>query len=252
VSRQDPRFGGAIKGLAVVLGVLVGLLVYVAWQDSLIPREVPVFLESLPLWAYIVLLSVLSVIAAAFGRASVMAARARSSAEGSTTRTDYAATIRRADEEDAPSAFGRRAPMPGRVMIDFVPVVKGPSKDVAHVVTASPDDLPVASASRRNEPAANAWPKETIPLGKAPRDRAPRVPPAAPAPLAVTPAIPEPYLGPELDSGAEPVASPSVEAVPVNAPPDTLLGRLMNWLDETSPEAVSTRRSRRSSKKHGR
>lgn len=252
MSRRKPRFGGAIKGLAVVLGVLVGLLLYVAWQDSLIPRDLPVFLESLPLWVYIVLLTVLSVIAAASGRASVMAARARASAERSTTRTDYAATIRRADEEDAPSAYGRRAPMPGRVMIDFVPVAKGGSKDVAHGVTASRDDIPLASASTRDEPAANAWPKETIPLGKAPRDRAPRARPMAPAPLAVTPAIPEPYLGPELESGAEPIASPSVEAVPVNAPPDTLLGRLMNWLDETSPEAVSTRRSRRSSKKHGR
>ena len=137
-------------------------------------------------------------------------------------------------------------------MIDFVPVVKGGSKDVARSVTASPDDIPLASASTRDGPAANTWPKETIPLGKAPRDRAPKARPMPPAPLAVTPAIPEPYLGPELESGAEPIASPSVEAVPVNAPPDTLLGRLMNWLDETSPEAVSTRRSRRSLKRHGR
>jgi len=252
VSRKDPRFGGAIKGLAVVLGVLVGLLLYVAWQDSLIPWDVPVFLESLPLWVYIVLLSVLSVIAAAFGRAGVMAARARSAAELSTTRTDYAATIRRAEEGETPSEYGPRAPTPGRVMIDFVPVVRGPSKDTALVVTASPDDVPVVSASRRGESAVNAWPKETIPLGKPPRDRAPKAPPAAPAPLAVTRAIPEPYLGPELESATDPAASAPVEAVPVNAPPDTLLGRLMNWLDETSPEAVSTRRSRRSSKKHGR
>jgi hypothetical protein len=34
-----------------------------------------------------------------------------------------------------------------------------------------------------------------------------------------------------------------------SAPPETVLGRLMSWLDETNPEAVTKRRSRRSSSK---
>lgn len=143
---------------------------------------------------------------------------------------------------------------PGRVVIDFVPVTRASTRDMSTAVGASTEDLPVVvpepTESTRPGPVVNEWPTEAVPLGKPPQERGAKAHPTVDShPLSVTAAIPEPWLGPELESGPESAASAPVEVTPVNGPPDTLLGRLMNWLDETAPEAVTKRRARRSAKK---
>jgi len=251
VSRREPRRGGAIKALAVVLGLLVVLFLYVAWQDALTPWDLPALLTSIPLWFYIAVLSVVAIFAASFAREGILASR--SAAKASAARAARARPVGPAPEKTVPASRAPSPPREKRMVIDFVPVVKAVSKEVPPAVGAEPDDVPVVTASTKADPAVNKWPTETVPLGKPPRDRvAKAAPPVEPAPIDVTAAIPEPYLGPELESGPEPIASAPVESTPLtiaSAPPDTLLGRLMSWLDETNPEAVTKRRNRRSSSK---
>jgi len=261
VSQREPRRGGAIKGLAAVLGLLVLLLVYLIWQGSTSLLQLPELFLALPLWFYIGVLSVAVIFAAAFTREGLKTAAAKASERPAPARAERA--VERAAPEAPPWASSSRPAKDRRVVIDFVPVVK-PHKEVTSIVAAPPDEDEVAivSAESRPGPVVNQWPTEALPLGKPPRERAPKVRAVASAPISLTPAIPEPYLGPELEGGQDSMAAASVEApvieaapvVATNAPPDTLLGRLMNWLDETAPEAVTKSRKRRSlsSKKHGR
>ncbi len=252
VSRRQTRRGGAIKGLAVVLGVLVLLFLYLSWQGGLTLEDLPALFLAIPIWFYIAVLSVGAVFVAALAREG--SAASRSASRAASPRADRSAPYRPAKWTSGAPAYASPRDEPKRMVIDFVPVVRAPTAEVAPAATASPEGASFVSASSEEAPAVNAWPTESVPLGKPPRDRVPRAAPhPEPAPISVTAAIPEPYLGPELESGPEGMAA-AVEAPLVNeaGPPDTLLGRLMNWLDETSPEAVTKRRSRRSSKKSGR
>ena len=262
MSQREPRRGGAIKGLAALLGLLLILLLYLAWQDSISPLELPALMLAIPLWFYLAVLSVAVVFAAAFTREGLKHAAA-SAAEKSAPTPAERVRVQVFPEASTPR-ISSRPPKEKRVTIDFVPVAK-PHKEVTSIVASPPDDDEVAivSAEPKSGPIVNQWPTEALPLGKPPRERATKTRAVEPAaPISLTPAIPEPYLGPELDSGSESmtvaaVESPVIEAAPLsaaNAPPDTLLGRLMNWLDETAPEAVTKPRKRKSSlsKKHGR
>ena len=264
MSQREPRRGGAIKGLAALLGLLVVLLVYLAWQDSISPLELPALLLAIPLWFYLTVLGVAVVFAAAFTREGLKTSTANGSRTPASTPPERI-MVRSFPEVSTPLASSRPRPhKQKRVTIDFVPVAK-PHKEVTSIVASPPDDDEVAivSAEPKSGPIVNQWPTEALPLGKPPRERGTKTRAVEPvAPISLTPAIPEPYLGPELEGGPDALAgasveSPVIEAAPVtaaNAPPDTLLGRLMNWLDETAPEAVAKPRKRRasSSKKHGR
>jgi hypothetical protein len=255
VTRRATRRGGALKGLAAVLAFLVVLFLYLSWQGGMTPEGFLALLVAIPIWFYIAVLSVGVVFVASLARESAMASR--SAAKAAATRSDRRAPSRHASPSTSSSSAVPPREKPHRMVIDFVPVKPGTSA-VSAAVAGSSEEEPVVSDSPEEAPAVNVWPTETIPLGKPPRERAPRPsPPPDPAPVAIAPAIPEPYLGPELESGPEPIAASSMDAAAVNGPPDTLLGRLMNWLDETSPEAVAApepanrKRNRRTSKKRG-
>lgn len=245
-----------MKGLAAVLAFLVVLFLYLSWQSyGMSPEGFLGLLFAVPLWFYIAVLSVGVVFVASLARESVMASRAE--AKEAASRADRRIPSRPLNFPVNPDPAFPPREKPHRMVIEFVPVKPGTSA-MSAAVAGSSEDEPAMAESSEEAPAVNVWPTESISLGKRPQDRAPRhSPPPGPAPIALSPAIPEPYLGPELESGPEPAGSAPMEAAPANGPPDTLLGRLMNWLDETSPESVAApepatrKRSRRASKKKG-
>ncbi|HTD81328.1 MAG TPA: hypothetical protein VK723_04160 [Thermoplasmata archaeon] len=236
MTRRATRRGGALKGLAAVLAFLVVLFLYLSLQSGMSPDGFLALLLSVPLWFYIAVLSVGVVFVATLARENVIASRAAKDAAAKAERKIPSRPLNfPVNPETLPPARER----PHRMVIDFVPIKPG-SSAISASIAGSSEDEPATAESPGEAPAVNVWPTESISLGKRPQDRAPRhSPPPSPVPIALSPAIPEPYLGPELESGSEPATTAPMEAAAANGPPDSLLGRLMNWLDETSPEAVA-------------
>ncbi|TLZ62546.1 MAG: hypothetical protein E6K13_05580 [Methanobacteriota archaeon] len=189
---EHGRGARPIKGLAVVFGLLVFFVLYVAWRDSIPLTAIPVQLLNAPLWFYVVL-----VIA---GAAFVAAMRAREEASSPLTPSD-AGTAEEPVDAGTPDDTPETMP-------------EGP-------ISTSDRVLPEFA------PVARSYPWEG-------QDNAPRAPPAG-----------EPSPIPELDSTPDSSGAPSADtAVGASARPETLLNRLMNWLDATSPDSMSKRFSR--------
>ena len=237
--RESRRGGGAIKGLSAVLVALVALMVYIGWRDALTLTDIPGLFLAIPFWFYIIV----SVVAIGFlgaVRALQVAHASAKASQASRAVTSDAPRSRFETVAQAPPPL-----RPGVVRIEFTPVVRSPhpASDGPAPMGASFLDPQSYEPPKENDiPGGPEDPGPIREYGEPPRMLEPEeIPPAAPRRAS------EPVFIPELDASPEPMSATMVESAPVNAPvhPETLLSRLMNWLDETSPEVVTQKPKRR-------
>ena len=207
---ENGRGARPLRGLALVFGLLVFFVLYVAWRDSIPLTSIPSQLLAAPLWFYVVL-----VIASA---AFVAAMRARQQASSVWTPSDVVPapdTAEYGTSDDAASDASQGPPStPDRAMPEFAPVARSYPWEGRGTEPAA---QPIIETSPRDETSLSG---ETSPSG-------------------------ENNSIPELDTNSESVATADGETVQGGqARPDKLLSRLMNWLDATSPDSLSKRFSR--------
>jgi hypothetical protein len=194
VSRRDSRRGGGlIKGLSALLVVLVLLVLYLAWQNSIPLTDLPFLAFLAPLWFY----AVLGILASA--------------AIGASLR-------------------GRR-PRARRVVPD--PLI--PEGSTAY---EPPQETPEYPPYRRDRVTL-----DVLPAGRESPREEPSTAHSGASFLDYVPADDEPAPTPEPEPTPEPAPTPAVEPVAPNlhrpARPETLISRLLHWLEETSPEATT-------------
>ena len=252
MSRRDSRRGGgALKGLSVVLAVLVLLTLYLVWQGDLSFGGIPALFLDIPLWFYF--LAMITALAAGGVAAAVRTGRARESRDqlrdiGAPNVAGVPIDAMLAETAIAPQATKRE-----RIVIPFLPVSttvserkSGPSTPSAHVSLAALAREPVIppTAAPLHQP-----PRKALVITPA---HATPGPSSAPEPTQVTRPEPEPaptrraepVFIPELESAPERLAMHGAEPAPAAAPsgrPETLLSRLIDWLEDTSPEVLTSR-----------
>jgi len=203
-----------MAGLGVVLAVLVSIMVYLGWQHGLTLGQIPSILAQTPLWFYVAIAAIV-LFAMAVGLRGYQVREAAATKPAPKPRPAAASRARTARPAEEP-------PAQPRVVVEFVPV--GPTIVAEH--TEPPFGLPAAEPVPVAEPAPTPKPKP--------------VPEHVPEPAPEPEVVPEPVvdLGPELGSEA-----PEVARVPPPKP-EVALEDLKGWLADTSPEAVSTPRTR--------
>ena len=206
--RETRRGGGAIRGLSAVLVLLVVLVLYEAWANAIPFTDIPFLLLLAPLWFFVVFL----ILAAAVVGVSLRGRQTRARPVAGAPSTPRDSTSYGTPPEEEATPWESPPPRRDRVVIDFVPVMRAGQKedpDAAATGVSFIDHAPEAEPTPRPGPT-----REPV-----------EIPPEVPA-IAV------------------------VENAPAEVPrghPETLLSRLLNWIEETSPETASKRRSRGSS-----